>query len=90
MSAIAIDTSVSSLSPGMRVDEQAVEPQRFDELGEAVVESADVVAFAQDPSDLAGVHARRHEIQAPHRSCRAANRGRTRPAESRSDPTRSR
>ncbi len=59
----AIESSVSSFTPGCVFDEEKIELEAVDELLEAVVEHADVVAFAQNAANGVGVDARRDEIQ---------------------------
>jgi hypothetical protein len=45
------------------VDDQVVELEILGQVAEAIVERADVVAFAQDSGDVAGLHARGHEVK---------------------------
>ena len=51
------------VEPGMRVDEEHVERELADELAQPVGKALGVVPLAQDPRDLAGLHARGNQEQ---------------------------
>ena len=62
------DSSVSSLRPGCVSMNSTSSDELVDEVAEALGQPLGVVALAQDPGDLAGLHARRDEVEpARHR-----------------------
>ena len=62
LSEIAMESSVSSFKPGVRVDEQVIQLERIDRVAQPVVQDAYVVAFAEHAHDLPGLHARRDQV----------------------------